>query len=452
MCDTVVASSEVTRAGRSIFAKNSDREPGEAQVVELHGSARATSERTRCTYISIPSVHRTRQVLLCRPHWMWGAEMGANDASVVVGNEAVFTRAPREPLALLGMDLVRLVLERADSAAHGVEIVTALLEEHGQGGPAGHRDKRFVYDNSFIIADPEDAWVVETAERAWVAKRVRGVRAISNGLTLRDDWDRSSSGLSAKARDFGLSPGKGRIDFARTFGNPWMTRAAAAAARRGCNEAFLGACGPNITLGDAMAALREHGRRPGRGLLPSVCAHAGWSPARRACQTTGSLVSELSAGQSVHWVTATAAPCTSLFKPIWLDAGLPEHGPTPRDRFDARALWWRHELVHRRALADLPGFLARFSAERDAIESRLIAEAAARSAPLSLSRAAFDEGDTLDGRAMEWLAPGSPESLLDRRFWRRIDRRAKLDRAHAEASQIFTQSDAAVPTSSVDPQ
>jgi hypothetical protein len=77
--------------------------------------------------------------------------------------------------------------------------------------------------------------------------------------------------------------------------------------------------------------------------------------------------------EPVHWVTGTAAPCLSIFKPLLLSAELPQSGATPSGSFDARALWWRHEQLHRAAiLGDFHRVLASIGDERDAIEARFM--------------------------------------------------------------------------------
>lgn len=62
----------------------------------------------KCTYIEIEQVAHTYAVVLSRPAWLWGAEMGANEHQVCIGNEAVWGRqSADDEEALLGMDLVR---------------------------------------------------------------------------------------------------------------------------------------------------------------------------------------------------------------------------------------------------------------------------------------------------------------------------------------------------------
>src|SRR3984957_6257256 len=81
------------------------------------------------------------------------------------------------------------------------------------------------------------------------------------------------------------------------------------------------------------------------------------------------MVSDLRPDGAVHWVTGTSAPCLSIFKPVLLQDGLPDQGPIPGDKFDNDTLWWRHEALHRAALADYPDFMAEFAPARDALEA-----------------------------------------------------------------------------------
>ena len=92
MCDTLVALAPMTLNGHTMLAKNSDREPNEAQLLTVLPHRTHREPRLKTTYIDVDQVRETNAVLLCRPFWMWGAEMGVNEYGVAIGNEAVFTR------------------------------------------------------------------------------------------------------------------------------------------------------------------------------------------------------------------------------------------------------------------------------------------------------------------------------------------------------------------------
>ena len=79
----------------------------------------------RTTYIAIRQLRGTHAVLLSRPFWIWGAEMGVNEHGVAIGNEAVHPRSlPQRRPALIGMDLLRLGLERGATAAEASQVMT----------------------------------------------------------------------------------------------------------------------------------------------------------------------------------------------------------------------------------------------------------------------------------------------------------------------------------------
>ncbi len=189
MCDCLVALAPAT-CSHTLFAKNSDRPPAESQVIEWC-EPRLDAHALQVTHIAIePHPALTYRCILSRPTWCWGAEHGVNEHGVAIGNEAIYTTLdPRTaPLALIGMDLVRLGLERAASAAEAIDVLTGLLARYGQGG-SGH-DPAIVggsrpYWSSFLVADPCDAWVLETSGTQWQAERVTDVRAISNRTTIK---------------------------------------------------------------------------------------------------------------------------------------------------------------------------------------------------------------------------------------------------------------------------
>lgn len=441
MCDTIVALGNATADGSVLFAKNSDREPNEAQ--ELLYIPRATHEpdsTVQCTYIQVPQVAATNAVLLSKPFWIWGAEMGANEHGVVIGNEAVFTRIPygKKP-GLIGMDFLRLALERADSARAALDVIVALLAEHGQSGNCGHTHKLF-YHNSFLIADTEDAWVLETAGEHWAAEQVRDIRSISNAITIGNQFDLASEDLVANAIRRGWCTGPEDFDFGRCYSDLIYTRFADGRARQCRSMSLLGERKGSLTPADMMGYLRDHGSEaderwaPVKGITgATICMHAGFGPVRGS-QTTGSMVSQLKQDQTTHWLTGTSTPCTGIFKPIWMDSGMPDLGPQPGGTYDSHSLWWRHEVLHRETLRDYVTRLPRYIEERDALERRFVEDVAIyQGMPaekrLQFSQACFDDAGQAE---LRWIEDIRDVGIANRMpvyhavAWRGFNRRGGL--------------------------
>ena len=393
MCDTLVSLTD----GGVMFAKNSDRDANEAQAIRWYAAAdHEPDDEVRCTWISVPQVQRTNSIVVSQPWWMWGAEMGANEHGVAIGNEAVYTTEPDGDTALLGMDLLRLALERSTSADGAASVIVDLLERHGQGGRCSFERPGATYHNSFLIADRDGAVVLETAGRHWAIERVTGRgRSISNGLTI--------------------------AGFAEQHADPRRERDNACHVRRARTEAGAGTA---TTPADMFAALRDHGAgglrwSPANGALNGPCAHAGGRVT--SAQTTSSWVSDLRDG-GLHWATATAAPCTSVFHPIRIDEPV-DLGDDPSNRFDPSVRWWRHEALHRAVMRDHESALALFADERDALETSWLHDAPPSAVAFALSADA--EAGWTDRVVAAALTDGRPDWL--RELWRAYDVAADID-------------------------
>ncbi len=86
MCDTLCAPGP----RGMVFAKNSDRPPGEVQVAWPFGRRASAGCTLRTQYLSIGDTGAHATLLSC-PTWLWGAEHGVNEYGVAIGNERVGT-------------------------------------------------------------------------------------------------------------------------------------------------------------------------------------------------------------------------------------------------------------------------------------------------------------------------------------------------------------------------
>ena len=414
VCDSVVV---VPESGPVWFAKNSDREPSEAQFLECHeGSVPGAAPD------GLPDAPSDTRLLLSRPAWMWGAEMGVNEHGLAIGNEAVFTRMPVPKAGYAGMDFQRVALSTCRTADDALEQMIELTERFMQGGAMGHLHRSFRYHSSFLIADATSAWVFETAGQYWAAKRVRGVATISNALSIEDDFDRVHADAYKQARDRRWVKRASEFRFASAFSDPAMSVLAGARIRSACTRRSLsGVREPSAQ--DLILALSDHGAlEPGRGLRSeSPCAHASWLPTRTSAQTTSSIVARLDASGPTVWATGTSSPCLSIFKPAPFDPELLPPRPIADARFDAREIWWAHERLHRACLAEYHARRVTFAEDRERFQDDCLQPSA------DPARAWRDHRLRIDdwlGRAIEVKARHRP--LLTRAFWARQSRAVSI--------------------------
>ncbi len=370
MCDTAVALGGATADGHTIFAKNSDRHPNECQpLFWAPRRQHAPGASVRCQYLELPQAETTWEVVGCRPWWLWGFETGLNEWGVAIGNEAVFSKEPPEETGLLGMDLVRLGLECGRAAHEALRVVTDHLERYGQGGSASFAESRY-YDNSFIIADPDEAWVLETAGRRWAAQRVRGARNISNVYTIESEWDEGSPDLVEHALRQGWCRSRGHFNFARAYGD-WQRPFAPRNFRYQRGRQLLARDAGCVTVDSMLAYLRDHYDgtfaaprwSPQETFFPSLCMHGS---ARNPSETASGLVAVLrpvegpprpseavprtsEAAPRVSAWHCFSSPCLNAFHPVYLGGvGLPERLNEGGRVYDASP-WWLCERLQRRA-------------------------------------------------------------------------------------------------------
>lgn len=339
MCDTL----GFVKNGKALFAKNSDRSPNEPQVLEyIPAAEHKDGEVIKATYITVPQVKRTHAVFLSRPTWLWGAEIGVNDCGVCIGNEAVWTLGKYGQSGLTGMDMLRLALERSGSAKDALGVLTSLLEEFGQGGNCGF-DHDFYYDNSFLVMDRSELYVLETAGKNWAYKKYDSA-SISNRLSIGSDADAYS---------------EGKCNFALRHTEHLYNIASGSGGRRKLTSCALESA---ETVQNLMSALRQHapGAEPFlKGCVSSPCMHFGGLVGDH---TTASMAADLRSDRTVIWATGSSCPCISLYKPYIF-------GAEPNEAMKLGEEYWRRWETFSRLLVgkEIP---AEYYTERDSLEEK----------------------------------------------------------------------------------
>lgn len=380
-CDSMVALGNATASGEVLFAKNSDRPARECQPLALFPAAtHAASSALRCQYIAIPQVERTLRVLGSRPFWLWGLEHGVNEAGVAIGNHTVFTRDKPEGEKLIGMDLVRLGLERGASAPAACDVICELVERYGQGG-SGYHDSSFPYHSSFLVADRSQAFLIETSDRQWAMRQIQSVGSATNHVTIGTDWDALSSEAVAHAITSGWwSENQGRFDFAAAYRDTsWVPPTFSSGRYRRTCEVLAEGRG-RLAEGILRAALRDHYDGPVyRPIYPaederylSVCMHADPIGSTTAAAVV-SLPNE--PRRPIRYSACFGPPCVGIFLPLYLAGTLPtiltRGGLEPSED----SPWWQFRRLLELVETDYESLGPQVRNEWDLDETALAAEA-----------------------------------------------------------------------------
>jgi len=377
MCDTFIALPFITKNKTIIFGKNSDREPNEAQAIVRLPRRKNIEKNVLCTFIEIPQVSESYEVIMSKPFQMWGAEMGVNEFGVTIGNEAVFTKVKidKSNNGLTGMDLLRLALERSRTAHEAFICITDLLKTYGQDACGGYENRDFFYHNSFIIADPTEALVLETAGREWVAKKVKDFASISNGLTIGEDYDFISENAITFAQEKGWYK-SGAFNFQKAYADPLMSWASGCKVRQ--KTTMKGAKQQGFSVKSAIEILSSHHLSddkfaPHKANTHDVCMHT--TGKLNPSHTVGSMIVEIrKAKPSTIWLTGTSNPCLSIYKPFFLGENgvLNETYQLPDVKFDCKTLWWIAERLYRLGNLNHPNLKNIIAADQSRLQNEFI--------------------------------------------------------------------------------
>jgi len=338
MCDTLILHDSSRKP--FLFGKNSDRHPEEPQALVYIPPHEPKDVQIR---EGIEYSDRGYAFLLSKPSWINGGEMGLNSKGLAIGNEAVFSRFKPDKNGVLGMDILRAALSACATAKEALDFISSFVERFPQGGNGAYKGKLF-YNNSFLISDPDEAYILETATARWAWRKAMIADSISNIYCIEDDYERLDVVTSKE-----ISPVDNQIAYSEETDPGHKARRASwkkhvedkkyllftqGEQRRSTSLSSLLriAAGSDKIEGSQMpsssaiepffAILRSHEGAPKPGAflnrMKNVCIHPGIFP---KSATTASMAIEYRRTDAIIWYTDSSFPCISLYKPAILKDG-----------------------------------------------------------------------------------------------------------------------------------
>ena len=276
-------------------------------VHRIPGQVHIAGEVSLSSTVKVPQARQTFAVLGIQPTGEWGFTHGVNEHKLAIGVTQWQSRLPAEQAALSGHDLVRLALERGRSAHHAVEVLTDLLEHHAPDTTEGANGY------IFLIADANEAFVLETAGHYWALLECSHTRVVTDAAMIRQDWQRLAPGLASHVIEKGWWQDDGsKLDFIRCLGD----------SAEKCKLAHKRWGHASLALTQQQGAIDAHFLR--RMLADHFTQNRDALPGAKAMTLATSFVIELPKSDvpMLAWV-ALGTPRVALYFPLCLTGDLP---------------------------------------------------------------------------------------------------------------------------------
>ena len=382
-CDTLGVLGKYTKSGQNLFAKNSDRDAAEAQLLKYFPAEdHPNGSKQKCTYIEVLQVPHTYAMIGSQPWWIWGFEHGVNEWGVAIGNEAEWsTVGPLDEDLLLGMDIIRLALERSKTAKEAVDVITFMIEIYGQGGACRYQYARadYNYHNSFLVTDKNDCYLVETCQRQWAVKKIEDYKGISNVYSLEDDYDSSSERIREFALENGVYQVGTPLNFSKSFQLMLPAKCSGYPRAQRSNKLLKEKEG-QMDVAEMSKILRDHYEgeiienrySPASTFVPTICMHCSDG----GSQTAASMIVDYH--DSIYpelyytcWCSMAPA-CTSILVPYYNTGFIPEKLGIGTNKYSEDSFWWKMKRLNVAIESDYTKYAPVFRKTQEELEKQFL--------------------------------------------------------------------------------
>ena len=357
-CTTVIVGKLASADGSVLMAHNEDYGANDAMKLVYH--PRQTHQPGEVIHFAFQNISQVPLTYAYTADEMYDPARlgmppavfldGINEWGVSAGSNCITSRIPKLPQdntkGLGWPEIAQLMMERATTAREAVDLATSLVDQYTFNGFEATSCKEL----TFLIADPNEGWVIDVLRSHWVAQRVPDDGAIyyANECRIGTTYDLYSSDLVSYAVAQGwYNPQSGPFSFKDAYCGPYLGKPSNVRRQERAEFLLKDKLGA-VTVQDLMAVMRDHYEGTTNYVLPhtpnSTICNAG-TQSTQIYHLRDWLPREIG---PVMLITASS-PDISIFTPIY--AGHAEQTPvewrTATISFAPDSAWWNFEYIQR---------------------------------------------------------------------------------------------------------